>query len=89
MPSRQWSGAFTGVDFRRGQRRMNMLSTRNKFPGTIKAMNVGQIMAEVIISVGEFEIVSLISRESARRMGLKVGDKVSALIKSTEVTIDK
>ncbi|MFC1924353.1 molybdopterin-binding protein [Chloroflexota bacterium] len=66
-----------------------MLSTRNKFPGTIKAMNVGQIMAEVIISVGEFEIVSLISRESARRMGLKVGDEVSALIKSTQVTIEK
>lgn len=66
-----------------------MLSARNKFTGTIKTITSGQVMAEIIISVGELEIVSLISRESARKMGLKVGDKVSALIKSTEVMIEK
>jgi len=52
-------------------------------------MYVGQVMAEVVISVGELEIVSLISRDSARRMELKVGDEVSAVIKSTEVLVEK
>ncbi len=66
-----------------------MLSARNQFKGTIKAMNLGQVMAEIIISVGEMEIVSLISRDSARRMALKVGDQVTALIKSTEVMVEK
>jgi molybdopterin-binding protein len=66
-----------------------MLSASNQFEGTIKTMNVGQVMAEVVISVGDIEIVSLISRDSARRMELKVGDKVTALIKSTEVMVEK
>lgn len=66
-----------------------MLSASNQFEGTIKIMNVGQVMAEVVISVGELDIVSLISRDSARRMELKVGDKVTALIKSTEVMVEK
>ena len=66
-----------------------MLSARNKFKGTIKSMFVDQVMAEVIVSIGELEMVALISRESARRMELKVGDKVTTVIKSTEVIIGK
>jgi molybdopterin-binding protein len=66
-----------------------MLSARNKLKGTVKSMQVGQVMAEVIISVGELEVVSLISRNSARKLQLKVGDEVTALIKSTEVMIGK
>ena len=66
-----------------------MLSARNKFKGTIKAMYVDQVMAEVVVQVGELEMISLISRESARRMELKVGDEVTTVIKSTEVIIGK
>ncbi|MFC1925609.1 molybdopterin-binding protein [Chloroflexota bacterium] len=66
-----------------------MISARNKFQGTIKAMNVDQVMAELVISVGDMEIVSLISRTSARKMELKLGDQVTAIIKSTEVMIEK
>lgn len=66
-----------------------MLSARNQFEGTIKSMNVGQVMAEIVIAIGDVEIVSLISRDSARRMELKVGDTVTALVKSTEVMVEK
>lgn len=66
-----------------------MLSARNQFKGKIKSVKIGNVMAEVIVSVGEIEIVSLISRTSAEHMSLKVGDEVSAVIKSTEVLIDK
>jgi molybdopterin-binding protein len=66
-----------------------MLSAQNQFKGTIKSMTIGQIMAEVIISIGDLEIVSVVSRDSARRMALKVGDHVTAVIKSSEVLIDK
>lgn len=66
-----------------------MLSARNQFKGIIKAVNLGQVMAEVIISVGELEIVSLISRDSAKRMGLKTGDQATAVIKATEVMVAK
>ncbi len=52
-------------------------------------MKIGNVMAEVIVLVDSIEIVSLISRTSAEHMNLKVGDEVSAVIKSTEVLIDK
>ena len=59
----------------------------NKLKGTIKAMYVGQAMAEVIISVGGVDITTMISRNSARMMGLKVGDEATALINPAEVMV--
>ena len=46
-------------------------------------------MAEVVIAVGNLEVVSAITRASAEALDLKVGDTVKAIIKSTEVLIDK
>jgi molybdopterin-binding protein len=66
-----------------------MLSARNQFQGTIKSVKLGTVMAEVIVTVGAMEIVSVITRSSAERMGLKAGDTVKAVIKSTEVLIGK
>ena len=66
-----------------------MLSARNQLAGTIKSVKLGNVMAEVVIQVGPFEIVSAITRGSAEAMGLKVGDQVKAVIKSTEVMVDK
>ena len=66
-----------------------MLSARNQFKGTIKTVKLGAIMAEVIIGVGELEFVALISKHSADAMKLKTGDKVSAVVKATEVMAAK
>jgi molybdopterin-binding protein len=66
-----------------------MLSARHQFKGKVKAVQLGGIMAEVVVSVGGLEIVSAITRGSAEQMGLKVGDEVTTIIKSTEVLIAK
>ncbi len=66
-----------------------MLSARNQFKGTIKAVKLGNVMAEVILTVGSIELVSVITRESAERMKLKAGDSATAVIKSTEVMVSK
>jgi molybdopterin-binding protein len=66
-----------------------MLSARNQFKGTVKSVKLGNVMAEVVVTVGAIEIVSAITRGSAEHMGLKPGDAVTAVIKSTEVLIDK
>jgi molybdopterin-binding protein len=66
-----------------------MISARNQFKGTVKSVKLGNVMAEVIVAVGDIEVVSLISRTSAEQLGLKAGDEVRAIIKSTEVMIDK
>ncbi len=46
-------------------------------------------MAEVALRIGDQTLVSIITRSSAERLGLKVGDEVFAVIKSTEVMIGK
>jgi len=66
-----------------------MLSARNQFPGTVKSVKLGSVMAEGVVAVGDIEVVSAITRDSADRVGLKPGDAVTAVIKSTEVMIDK
>jgi molybdopterin-binding protein len=57
--------------------------------GTVKSVKLGGIMAEVVVTVGAIEIVSAITRTSAETLNLKAGDQVKAIIKSTEVIIDK
>jgi molybdopterin-binding protein len=64
-----------------------MLSARNQFKGTVKSVKLGNVMAEVVVSAGGLEIVSVITRGSVEQMGLKAGDEVTAVIKSTEVLI--
>ena len=46
-------------------------------------------MAEVKVGIGDQELVALITRSSAERLGLKVGEQIFAVIKSTEVMIGK
>ena len=66
-----------------------MLSARNQLQGTVKSVKLGGVMAEVVVTVGEFEIVSALTRASAEQMNLQPGDTVKAIIKSTEAIIDK
>lgn len=66
-----------------------MLSARNQFQGTVKAVKLGNVAAEVVVSVGTLEFVSMITRGSADSLGLKPGDAVKVIVKSTEVMIDK
>lgn len=66
-----------------------MISARNQLEGTIKSVKLGTVMAEVIAQVGQFEIVSAITRASAEAMNLKAGDNVRIVIKATEVMVAK
>ena len=63
-----------------------MISARNQFKGKIKSVKLGTVMAEVVVDTGAVEIVSIISRASAEAMKLKIGDTVTAIVKSTEVS---
>jgi molybdopterin-binding protein len=65
------------------------LSARNQLRGRILALTVEGVMAEVTVAIGDQQLVSVITRGSAERLGLRVGDEVLAVIKSTEVMIGK
>jgi molybdopterin-binding protein len=65
------------------------LSARNQLPGTIEDLQIGDILAHVVVKVGENHIESVITRSSAEELRLKKGDQVKVVIKSTEVMIQK
>jgi len=66
-----------------------MISARNQLKGTVKSVTLGNVMAEVVLSVGNFEVVAAITRASAERLGLKAGDPATAVIKATEIMVAK
>ena len=66
-----------------------MLSARNQLAATVKSVKLGNVMAEVVMSLGDVELVAAITRGSAEQLNLKAGDSVRAVIKATEVLIDK
>ena len=69
---------------------LNMpISARNKLRGTIEEVILGNVMAHVVVRVGDNLIESVITRRSAEELKLKKGDKVTAIIKATEVMIQK
>jgi molybdopterin-binding protein len=65
------------------------LSARNRLEGKVVEIEFGGVMAHVVVSVGKNMIESVITKRSAEEMKLKVGDTVSAVIKSTEVMLEK
>ena len=64
------------------------ISARNVLKGKIKEIQYGQILAELVIELsGGSEITSLITNDSAEKLGLAVGKEVSAIIKSSNVMV--
>jgi len=65
------------------------ISARNQLRGTIAEIRADGVMAEVIIRIGDQDLVAIITRSSAERLGLAKGDDVLAVVKSTEVMVAK
>lgn len=63
------------------------ISARNRLRGTITQLRVEGLMAEVVLRIGDQELVAVITRSSAERLGLRVGGEAYAVMKSTEVMI--
>ena len=56
------------------------LSARNQLPGTVEQVHLGEIMARVVIKVGEHVMESVITRQSAEELALKKGDSVHVVV---------
>jgi len=65
------------------------LSARNRLPGVIEEIELDAILAHVVVRVGDQTVEAIITRRSVDELGLKVGDRVSAIVKATEVMIAK
>jgi molybdopterin-binding protein len=63
-------------------------SARNLFKGKVKRVKAGAVNTEVVIQIdGGAEIVSMVTKESADKLGLKEGKEVYAAIKASQVML--
>lgn len=65
------------------------LSARNQLKGKITEITEGPVSTEVVLDVNGSSIVASITSNSAKSMGLKVGDDAVAVIKASTVIIGK
>ena len=64
-------------------------SIRNRLPGTIQKIVSDKVESEVTIQTAAGIVTSIITTGSVERMNLKEGDAVFAMIKATEVSVEK
>lgn len=64
------------------------ISARNILKGKVKHITLGAVNTEVLVELPDgSEIVSIITKESAERLGLSAGKEVYAIIKASNVMI--
>jgi molybdopterin-binding protein len=64
------------------------LSARNVLKGRVKELTPGAVNTQVIIELpGGQEVVSIITKDSAERLGLAVGKEAFAVIKASSVMV--
>ena len=63
------------------------LSARNQLKGTVKSVELGTIMSEVVVEIEGQEIVAAITKGSVERLALQEGMEAIAVVKATDVMI--
>jgi molybdopterin-binding protein len=69
--------------------RYRRVSGRNQIAGKVVSIRIEGLLAEVVIAAGDSHITAIITANAARELHLKKGDAAAALIKSTDVMIER
>ncbi len=65
------------------------ISARNKLAGVVETIHFGEVNSEVVVNIGGDLIASVITKNAVGNLDVKVGDRVTAVIKSSDVMIGK
>ncbi|WP_435359391.1 TOBE domain-containing protein [Haloarchaeobius sp. DFWS5] len=66
------------------------LSARNRIHGTVKSVETSGLMAEVVVETPDGQqVTAIITSGSVTRLGIEVGDEVDAVVKATEIMVEK
>jgi molybdopterin-binding protein len=69
--------------------RFRRVSGRNQLVGKIVGVRIEGLLAEVVLATSDAHITAIITSNAARELRLKKGDTAAALIKSTDVMIER
>lgn len=80
---------LAGEQAKAGSDDLDVLSSaRNRFTGLVTRVQQDGVMAQVDLQSGPHRIVSLMSAEAARDLGLEVGSLTVAVVKATTVIVE-
>lgn len=84
---------FLAADAKRepvnSRERFRRVSGRNQIPGKIVSLRVDGVLAEVVLATADSNITAIITANAVRELRLQKGETVAALIKSTDVMIER
>ncbi len=69
--------------------RFRRVSGRNQIVGKVVSIQIEGLLAEVVIGTGDTHITAIITASAVKELRLKKGDSAAALIKSTDVMIER
>lgn len=69
--------------------RFRRVSGRNQLAGKVVSIRIEGLLAEVVLSIGDAHVTAIITAGAVRELQLKKGDTAAALIKSTDVMIER
>lgn len=69
--------------------RYRQVSGRNQLTGHVVSVTIDGLLAKVVLRIGEQKVTAIITSDAVREMGLKKGDAAAALVKATEVMIER
>jgi molybdopterin-binding protein len=69
--------------------RFRRVSGRNQLVGKVVSVRVDGLLAEVVLAVGDSTVTAIITANAVRELQLKKGDTAAALVKSTDVMIER
>ncbi|HWZ51944.1 MAG TPA: helix-turn-helix transcriptional regulator [Granulicella sp.] len=73
----------------KSRERFRTVSGRNQLVGTIVEVKISGLLAQVVLAIGDQRVTSIITADAAREMQLRKGQMAAALMKSTEVMIER
>jgi molybdopterin-binding protein len=71
------------------RKRFRRVSGRNQIAGKVVSIRMEGLLAEVVIAAGDLHLTAIITSGAVRELQLKKGDSAAALIKSTDVMVER
>ena len=65
------------------------LSARNRFPGTVRSVEIDGVMALVEIEAGPHLVTAAVTRDAVEELGLAPGVPATAAVKATSVMVER
>ncbi len=69
--------------------RYRRVSGRNQLSGKVVSIRIEGLLAQIVLAIGAQQITAIITADAAREMNLRKGDTAAALVKATEIMIER